>query len=46
MAAAGWKVYAWVRRSEDGDRLATTHAGDIEPVIIDVCDQASIDAAQ
>ena len=45
LAAAGWKVYAGVRRSEDGDRLTASYTGDIEPVIIDVCEQASIDAA-
>lgn len=45
LAGAGWKVYAGVRRAEDGDRLTNDHAGDIEPIIIDVCDQPSIDAA-
>jgi NAD(P)-dependent dehydrogenase (short-subunit alcohol dehydrogenase family) len=45
LAAAGWKVYAGVRKREDGDRLRAAYSGDIEPVIIDVCDQASIDAA-
>ncbi len=45
LAAAGWKVYAGVRRPEDGDRLTAAHSGDIEPVIIDVCEPASIDAA-
>lgn len=45
LAAAGWKVYAGVRRPQDGDRLTAAHSGDIEPVIVDVCDQSSIDAA-
>lgn len=45
LAAAGWKVYAGVRRPEDGVRVTATYQGDIEPVIVDVCDQASIDAA-
>jgi NAD(P)-dependent dehydrogenase (short-subunit alcohol dehydrogenase family) len=45
LAAAGWKVYAGVRKREDGDRLTAAYSGDIEPVIIDVCEQASIDAA-
>lgn len=45
MAAAGWRVYAGVRKPADGERLVTTYSGEIEPVIIDVCDQASIDAA-
>lgn len=44
LAAAGWKVYAGVRRPEDGDRLTAAHLGDIEPVIIDVCKPDSIDA--
>jgi NAD(P)-dependent dehydrogenase (short-subunit alcohol dehydrogenase family) len=45
LAAAGWKVYAGVRRPEDGVRVTASYPGDIEPVIVDVCDQASIDAA-
>ena len=45
MAAAGWRVYAGVRKPADGERLVASHPGDIEPVIIDVCDRASIDAA-
>ena len=45
LGAAGWKVYAGVRRPEDGARLVATHPVNIEPVIIDVCDQVSIDAA-
>lgn len=45
LAGAGWKVYAGVRRTDDGDRLTAAYSGDIEPVIIDVCDQASIDTA-
>jgi NAD(P)-dependent dehydrogenase (short-subunit alcohol dehydrogenase family) len=45
LAGAGWKVYAGVRRPEDGERLRTQHAGDIEPVIVDVRDLASVDAA-
>jgi NAD(P)-dependent dehydrogenase (short-subunit alcohol dehydrogenase family) len=45
MAAAGWRVYAGVRRPADGEHLVASQPGDIEPVIVDVCDQASIDAA-
>ncbi len=45
LGAAGWKVYAGVRRPEDGVRVTASHQGDIEAVIVDVCDQASIDAA-
>lgn len=44
LAGAGWKVYAGVRKPADGERLSAGHAGDIEPVIVDVCDRASIDA--
>lgn len=45
LAGAGWKVYAGVRKPVDGDKLTNAYTGDIEPVIVDVCDQASIDAA-
>ena len=45
LAGAGWKVYAGVRRNEDGERLTNDHSGDIEPLIVDVCNQATIDAA-
>jgi NAD(P)-dependent dehydrogenase (short-subunit alcohol dehydrogenase family) len=44
LAGAGWKVYAGVRKSADGERVTARHSGDIEPVIVDVCDQASFDA--
>jgi hypothetical protein len=33
------------RDQKDGDRLTAAYSGDIEPVIIDVCEQASIDDA-
>ena len=36
LAARGWTVYAGVRRERDGERLAATHPGDIQPVILDV----------
>ncbi len=35
-AAAGWKVYAGVRKAEDGERLADAVNGDVIPVILDV----------
>jgi NAD(P)-dependent dehydrogenase (short-subunit alcohol dehydrogenase family) len=35
-AEAGWKVYAGVRRAEDGDRLVASSSGVVVPVIIDV----------
>ncbi len=36
LANAGWKVYAGVRKSDDGERLVQTIDGDIVPVILDV----------
>lgn len=45
LAAGGWRVYAGVRRVEDGERLADRHDGDIVPLIVDVTDEATIDAA-
>jgi NAD(P)-dependent dehydrogenase (short-subunit alcohol dehydrogenase family) len=43
LADRGWTVYAGVRRAEDGDRLKTHHAGDVRPVILDVCERADTD---
>ena len=37
LAAHGWTVYAGVRRSTDGDRLAEVD-GDVRPTIVDVSD--------
>jgi NAD(P)-dependent dehydrogenase (short-subunit alcohol dehydrogenase family) len=45
LAAEGWHVYAGVRRAEDGDRLVAAHTGTIVPLILDVTDHATIDAA-
>lgn len=42
-AAAGWKVYAGVRKPEDGERLASEIQGDVVPVIIDVTNGEDID---
>jgi NAD(P)-dependent dehydrogenase (short-subunit alcohol dehydrogenase family) len=36
LARAGWRVYAGVRREEDGERLASAIAADVVPVILDV----------
>ena len=41
----GHKVYAGVRRSADGDQLASKASDRLVPVILDVTDQATIDAA-
>lgn len=35
-AEAGWKVYAGVRKPEDGERLVNEFSGDIVPVQLDV----------
>ncbi|MCP5024860.1 MAG: SDR family NAD(P)-dependent oxidoreductase [Actinomycetia bacterium] len=42
-AAAGWKVYAGVRKPEDGERLRSEIAGNVVPVIIDVTRGEDID---
>lgn len=42
-AEAGWKVYAGVRKTEDGERLADSVSGDVIPVIIDVTKREDID---
>ncbi|MCK4594004.1 SDR family oxidoreductase [bacterium] len=36
LAKLGWRVYAGVRRSEDGDRLIESAADNLKPVILDV----------
>ncbi len=36
LAKLGWRVYAGVRRSEDGDRLIESATGKLKPVILDV----------
>ena len=43
-AAAGWKVYAGVRRREDGDRLVEIVSGDVTPVLLDVTNHDHIDS--
>ena len=42
-AAAGWRVYAGVRKPEDGERLVSSISGDVVPVIIDVTKREDID---
>ncbi len=42
LASAGWRVYAGVRRAEDGDRLLSSTSGDIIPVILDVTNRDDI----
>ncbi len=42
---AGWRVFAGVRKPADGDALRARASDRLQPVLIDVTDQASIDAA-
>lgn len=44
-AAAGWKVYAGVRKLEDGERLEREIGGDVVPLILDVTDSGQIESA-
>ncbi len=41
----GWRVFAGVRRDEDGRRLQARASEQLRPLIVDVTDQDSIDAA-
>lgn len=43
LAKAGWKVYAGVRKDDDGERLVAATTGDITPVILDVTNREHID---
>ncbi len=43
LAKDGWKVYAGVRKGEDGERLVAATTGDITPVILDVTNREHID---
>ena len=43
--AAGWRVFAGVRREEDAEALREAAAGELEPLFIDVTDAAQIEAA-
>ncbi|MGB2851912.1 MAG: SDR family oxidoreductase [Solirubrobacterales bacterium] len=45
LARCGFAVLAGVRKPEDGEALQTSATGEMEPVIIDVTDAASIEAA-
>lgn len=46
MVRAGWEVFAGVRKREDGERLVeVSGSARLVPVLIDVVDQASVDAA-
>lgn len=45
LAAAGWRVYAGVRRPEDGDRLADASGGVVLPLLLDVTTVRDAEAA-
>jgi NAD(P)-dependent dehydrogenase (short-subunit alcohol dehydrogenase family) len=45
LASRGMRVYAGVRRDEDGEELVSQADGNVVPVIVDVTDRPSIDAA-
>lgn len=45
LAAAGWQVFAGVRREADGKSLTKEAGGSLQPILLDVADQASVDAA-
>ena len=44
LAGAGWDVFAGVRKAEDGESVRAESPDRIHPVILDVTDQATIDA--
>jgi len=46
LAGAGCRVFAGVRRAEDGERLAARAPGGVEPIILDVTDAGQIAAAR
>ncbi|MCB0864259.1 MAG: SDR family oxidoreductase [Solirubrobacterales bacterium] len=41
--AAGWRVFAGVRKEEDAESIAAAGSDRLQPVIVDVTDSASID---
>jgi NAD(P)-dependent dehydrogenase (short-subunit alcohol dehydrogenase family) len=45
LSRCGFQVFAGVRRPEDGERVRAEATGELEPVLIDVTDGASIEAA-
>lgn len=44
LASRGFRVYAGVRRAEDGERLVSQADGDVHPVILDVTDPATVES--
>jgi NAD(P)-dependent dehydrogenase (short-subunit alcohol dehydrogenase family) len=45
LASGGWRVFAGVRRPEDGDALVREARGDLVPVLLEVTDAASVEQA-
>ena len=45
MVQSGWRVFATVRKTQDGDRLRSDFGTSLTPVIMDVTDRASVIAA-
>jgi NAD(P)-dependent dehydrogenase (short-subunit alcohol dehydrogenase family) len=45
LAASGFRVFAGVRRDQDGGSLRADSASKVSPIRLDVADEASIDAA-
>ncbi len=45
LAAEGWRVFAGVRREQDGERLVATAEGAVIPVLLDVTQPDQISAA-
>jgi NAD(P)-dependent dehydrogenase (short-subunit alcohol dehydrogenase family) len=46
LAQRGWRVFATVRKADDGERLAAETGGGVEPVTLDVTDRRSIAGAE
>jgi NAD(P)-dependent dehydrogenase (short-subunit alcohol dehydrogenase family) len=45
LARSGWRVFAGVRRPEDGERLAAEAGGGVTPLSLEVTDETSIERA-
>jgi NAD(P)-dependent dehydrogenase (short-subunit alcohol dehydrogenase family) len=44
-AQSGWKVFATVRKEQDGDQLRSDFGASVAPIIMDITDRLSLDAA-
>src|SRR4051794_12125665 len=45
MVQSGWRVFATVRKTQDGDQLRSDFGESVTPVIMDVTDRPSVSAA-